>query len=299
MAAPPPIKIKMLKPMLHKHFTPFNLWHPVVVRGLTYLQALGLDPSGTLAMSTNEPLGVHNRDTSGSSGPALQEINAQLTSCNSSEPNGDSSDTNANDQLGELQRIREERDRLLAEVQSLRIQYDTSHPNQPMTQPALIPRPEGRRIKLQEDMGLANDRIRFLSIRRTIKDVLNRAGLDYMVHWAHQDKNKLAKIFHLRTIKDVLNRAGLDYMVHWAHQDKNKLAKIFHLARDRQPYLKRFAHNWPIEEYIKRHHKHIRAYHRRIANDGTNATIPNASSDEILDSQGEVPFDPDMYLDDL
>ncbi|KAF8152541.1 hypothetical protein B0H34DRAFT_810383 [Crassisporium funariophilum] len=83
----------------------------------------------------------------------------------------------------------------------------------------------GRRIKLQHNMGLDNDRMYFLSIRCTIKDTVKHAGLNYMVCWEQQPKDKLAKIL-------------------W-------------VAKDRQPYLKHFAHNWPIEEYIKQHHKNL------------------------------------------
>lgn len=53
-----------------------------------------------------------------------------------------------------------------------------------------------------------------------------------------------------------------------------------------------FAHNRPIEEYIKRHHKHVRAYMRRFADDGTDAALPSVDSDAISDSQAKWALTP-------
>ena len=46
-----------------------------------------------------------------------------------------------------------------------------------------------------------------------------------------------------------------------------------------------FAHNWPIEEYIKGHHKNICARLKKLDN-GTNATLPDVDSKEFSDAQG-------------
>ncbi|PPQ86748.1 hypothetical protein CVT25_012363 [Psilocybe cyanescens] len=98
----------------------------------------------------------------------------------------------------ELQSMRDERDCLLAEVQSLHNQvnatqsFTSTAPSAPVK---LIPCPQGRHIQLREDMGLADDMNKFLAIRRSMKDALQRAGLDPMVHWEYQSKDKLAKVF--------------------------------------------------------------------------------------------------------
>jgi hypothetical protein len=60
----------------------------------------------------------------------------------------------------------------------------------------------------------------------------------------------------------------------------------------------RFAHNWPIEEYIKRHHKSVRAYLKKL-DDGTNATLPDIDSEEFSDVQEERASDCDMHVDDV
>jgi len=59
-----------------------------------------------------------------------------------------------------------------------------------------------------------------------------------------------------------------------------------------------FAHNWPIEEYIKRHHKNVRAYLKKL-DDGTNATIPDIDSEELSDIQEETASDCNMDVDDV
>lgn len=62
--------------------------------------------------------------------------------------------------------------------------------------------------------------------------------------------------------------------------------------------MARFAHNWPIEEYIKRHHKSVRAYLKKL-DDGTNATLPDIDSEEFSDVQEERASDCDMHVDDV
>jgi len=60
----------------------------------------------------------------------------------------------------------------------------------------------------------------------------------------------------------------------------------------------RFAHSWPIEEYIKRHHKNVHAYLKKL-DDGTNATLPDVDFEEFSDVQGEIASDCDMHVDDI
>lgn len=62
--------------------------------------------------------------------------------------------------------------------------------------------------------------------------------------------------------------------------------------------MARFAHNWPIEEYIKRRHKNVRAYLKKL-DDGTNVTLPDVDSGEFSDVQGERASDCDMCIVDV
>ena len=75
-------------------------------------------------------------------------------------------------------------------------------------------------------------------------------------------------------------------------------AELTRKVKERQPYMARFAHNWPIEEYIKRHHKNVRAYLKKL-DDGTNATIPDIDSEELSDVQEETVSDCNMDIDDV
>ena len=166
-------------------------------------------------------------------------------------------------------------------------------PQHPRAAQAFILRPKGRPIKLQEDMGLANNRTKFLRIR--VRGFWSRLEFINM---------SLTLIFKC-TIKDALKRAGLDPNERWECQPKDKLARIYWVVsschqlwpsygteltrkvKERQPYMARFAHNWPIEEYIKRHHKNVRAYLKKL-DDGTNATLPDVDSEEFSDVQEKM-----------
>ena len=72
-------------------------------------------------------------------------------------------------------------------------------------------------------------------------------------------------------------------------------AELTRKVKERQPYMARFAHNWPIEEYIKRHHKNVCAYLKKL-DDGTNATIPDINSEELSDVQEETASDCNMDI---
>jgi len=62
--------------------------------------------------------------------------------------------------------------------------------------------------------------------------------------------------------------------------------------------MARFAQNWPIEEYIKRHHKNVRAYLKKM-DDGTNATLPDVDSEEFSGGEGEGASDFNARVDDV
>ena len=68
--------------------------------------------------------------------------------------------------------------------------------------------------------------------------------------------------------------------------------------KERQPYMARFAQNWPVEEYIKRYHKNVRAYLKKL-DDGTNATLPDVDSEELSDVEGERAPDCNARIDDI
>ena len=59
-----------------------------------------------------------------------------------------------------------------------------------------------------------------------------------------------------------------------------------------------FAQNWPIEEYIKRRHKNVRAYLKKL-DDGTNATLPDVDSEEFSEVEGERASDCDACIDNV
>ena len=109
-----------------------------------------------------------------------------------------------------------------------------------------------------------------LIFKCTIKDALKRAGLDPKEHWEHQPKDKLARIY---------------WVVSSCHQLwYTYCAELIWKVKEHQPYLVHFAHNWPIEEYIKCHHKSVHAYLKKL-DDGTNATLPDINSEEFSDVQ--------------
>ena len=85
-----------------------------------------------------------------------------------------------------------------------------------------------------------------LIFKCTIKDTLKRAGLDPKEHWEHQPKDKLARIYWA-----VSSRRQL-----WSAHPTELTWKV----KECQPYMACFAQNWPIEEYIKHHHKNVCAY---------------------------------------
>lgn len=87
--------------------------------------------------------------------------------------------------------------------------------------PALIPRPHGSAgdgFSLQNAMGLQNDRVRYKAIQRMIKSLVDRAGIASMTQFRH-----------------------IEPLV---------LGKIHRIARQREPYLARFQHNWATDEFI-------------------------------------------------
>ncbi|KAH9949424.1 hypothetical protein B0H21DRAFT_838944 [Amylocystis lapponica] len=70
------------------------------------------------------------------------------------------------------------------------------------------------------------------------------------------------------SVRGYVVAAQLDTQVHWPHQPKEKLSKIFRVARKKHPYLRRFAHDWATEEfakaYSKRHRAHTNSTRRRL-----------------------------------
>jgi len=85
----------------------------------------------------------------------------------------------------------------------------------------IIPRPHGSAgdgFSLQNTMGLENDRAQYKAIQRMIKSLVNRADIPSTIHFRH--------------INPVT------------------LGKIHRIARQRQPYLARFQHNWATDEFI-------------------------------------------------
>ncbi|KAM6491048.1 hypothetical protein JOM56_013287 [Amanita muscaria] len=71
-----------------------------------------------------------------------------------------------------------------------------------------------------------------------------------------------------RSVKRLVDRAGLDVLVAWHEQPKEVIVNICLLAKAEQPYLKRFSHNWATEEMIKRLMKNRREYLQRMARMG-------------------------------
>jgi hypothetical protein len=66
--------------------------------------------------------------------------------------------------------------------------------------------------------------------------------------------------------------------------------------------MRRFVHDWPIEEYIKRRFKSARAYLKRqalAADDPGHDTLPNTDSDQISDWSGTMSSDHDEGLDNM
>ncbi|KDQ17184.1 hypothetical protein BOTBODRAFT_185910 [Botryobasidium botryosum FD-172 SS1] len=86
---------------------------------------------------------------------------------------------------------------------------------------AIVPRPHGSAgdgFSLQNAMGLENDRAQYKAIQRMIKSLVNRADIPSTIHFRHIDPVTLGKIHRI--------------------------------ARQRQPYLARFQHNWATDEFI-------------------------------------------------
>ncbi|KAI0052947.1 hypothetical protein FA95DRAFT_1482312, partial [Auriscalpium vulgare] len=67
-----------------------------------------------------------------------------------------------------------------------------------------------------------------------------------------------------RGVRYLVFAAQLDHRVHWRHQDKEKIGRLFRVARSRHPYLCRFVHDWATEEFVKSSLKNRRAYHTRM-----------------------------------
>ncbi|KAI0039306.1 hypothetical protein FA95DRAFT_1655455 [Auriscalpium vulgare] len=86
----------------------------------------------------------------------------------------------------------------------------------------------GDGFNLRHEMGLDEDKDKYLAIR---------AG-----------------------VRSLVAAAQLDPTTHWAHQDVVKLGKVFQVARDTFPYLRRFPNDWATEEFVKSSMKNKRAY---------------------------------------
>ena len=75
-------------------------------------------------------------------------------------------------------------------------------------------------------------------------------------------------------------------------------AELTQKVKERQPYMARFAHNWPIEEYIQRHHKNVHAYLKKL-DDGTNTTLLDVDSEEFSGGEGKGASDFNACIDDV
>ncbi|RDX43778.1 hypothetical protein OH76DRAFT_1409733 [Lentinus brumalis] len=64
-------------------------------------------------------------------------------------------------------------------------------------------------------------------------------------------------------VRELVRGAMIDYNVHWNQQPKRKIVSIFDVARQRHPYLKRFAHDWATEDIAKAHIRRVRYWRNR------------------------------------
>ncbi|KAM6491717.1 hypothetical protein JOM56_012757 [Amanita muscaria] len=130
-----------------------------------------------------------------------------------------------------------------------------------------ICRPSGcsRSFKLDHAMGLVQDHELYAAIRRTIRRLVDRAGLDSETHWYRQPKDKIVKICNLATS---------------AHS-----------------CLKWFPHNWATEEVIKQLLRSRRDYARKLAKQagqtggeedhGNNGDEDESESEESKEDESE------------
>ena len=125
-------------------------------------------------------------------------------------------------------------------------------------------------------------------LQRCIHDLGDMAGLDCSITWPRQPKEKISKI---------IAAVGSFEFCHQYLQTQYFMIQ----ARERQPYFKRFAHGWAIEEFLKSQLKNRRSYARKhgylqdIANVGVDAS--DDDSDKV--SENENAGDEDEVEDEV
>ncbi|KAF8229723.1 hypothetical protein L208DRAFT_1154457, partial [Tricholoma matsutake] len=132
------------------------------------------------------------------------------------------------------------------------------------TTTTMIPCPEkgvaGNGFNLQEAMGLADDGETYNLLRRAVRDLSAKAGLDCTVLWHRQPKELISKIIG---------------------------------AVSRHGYFKQFPHGWPIEEFLKSNLKNKRAYacKRGYLGDQTNRDKEGDNGGEGSEGEGSEGSD--------
>jgi len=100
-------------------------------------------------------------------------------------------------------------------------------------------------------------------------------------------------------VRAIVQASGLDKNVRWNRQPLETVSKIFKVARKKQPYLKRFAHDWATEEFAKAYLKRHRGYCKRTRKaaveevmraEGTSASLsPEAAMGNSSEEDEDMP----------
>ncbi|KZP08957.1 hypothetical protein FIBSPDRAFT_964314 [Athelia psychrophila] len=106
----------------------------------------------------------------------------------------------------------------------------------------------GSQYNLQTTMGLGGDDQRYTAIRRGVRAIADKSGMDYRVEWGKQPQELVGKIFRI--------------------------------ARNRFPFLGQFSGDWATKELVKARMKNRRAYCVRL---GYNQTDFGMNIDHMFD----------------
>ncbi|KAF8682084.1 hypothetical protein AX14_004399 [Amanita brunnescens Koide BX004] len=131
----------------------------------------------------------------------------------------------------------------------------------------LIPHPAsgvaGQDWNLQDEMGLRGNGPLYCSIQATVRDLVTTSNI-------------------------MINQP-------WPVQDKEVIGQVMKIARECQPYLAQFTHNWATEEIIKSNLKNKRAYVNHQATEEAKDT----NGEEMDDNNENGGDDKDSDIEDI
>jgi len=163
---------------------------------------------------------------------------------------------------------------------------ELEHPRRVETQIARPRGTAGHDYNLQNAMELADNDLRLFPHQSDVRAIVQASGLDKNVRWNRQPLETVSKIFKVVSRK-YLFRTEADYF-------SDSLQ-----ARKKQPYLKRFAHDWATEEFAKAYLKRHRGYCKRTRKaaveevmraEGTSASLsPEAAMGNSSEEDEDMP----------